>query len=111
MTGGHVRVETTIDGADAAAALARSVVEARLAACAQVSGPITSSYRWEGSVATDQEWVVVMKTAADRLDELVSHLRSVHPYDVPEIVATPVVGGNPAYLDWLTAETRERGRS
>jgi periplasmic divalent cation tolerance protein len=104
----HVRVETTIDGVDGATTLARSVVEARLAACAQVVGPIASTYRWEGAVTTDQEWLVVMKTAADRLDDLVAHLRAAHPYDVPEIVATPVVGGNPDYLSWLTTETRDR---
>lgn len=103
----HLRVETTIDSADGAATLAGSVVEARLAACAQVAGPITSTYRWEGSITSDQEWLVVMKTAADRLDDLVEHLVSTHPYDVPEIVATPVVGGNADYLDWLTTETRE----
>ncbi|MBO0828142.1 MAG: divalent-cation tolerance protein CutA [Streptosporangiales bacterium] len=106
MTGEHVRVETTVGSADAAASLARPVVEQRLVACAQVVGPIASTYRWEGSVTTDQEWLVVMKTAADRLDDLVAQLRSVHPYDVPEIVATPVVGGNPEYLRWVTEQTR-----
>lgn len=101
-----VRVETTVDSTDGAAALARSVVETRLVACAQVVGPIASTYRWQGAVTTDQEWLVVMKTAADRLDELVAHLRSAHPYDVPEVVATPIVGGNQDYLGWVTAQTR-----
>ncbi|MQA82139.1 MAG: divalent cation tolerance protein CutA [Streptosporangiales bacterium] len=102
----HVRVETTIDDRDAAARLAESVVGARLVACAQVVGPIRSTYRWDGATTTDEEWLLVMKTAGDRLDELVAHLRDAHPYDVPEIVAVPVVGGNPDYLAWLTAETR-----
>ncbi|HEX6445593.1 MAG TPA: divalent-cation tolerance protein CutA [Streptosporangiales bacterium] len=102
----HLRVETTVDSPDTATQLARRVVEARLVACAQVAGPIASTYRWEGAVTTDQEWLVVMKTAADRLDELVEQLRSAHPYDVPEIVATPVVGGNADYLHWITTETR-----
>jgi periplasmic divalent cation tolerance protein len=102
----HVRVETTVDSAEAAASLAGRAVEDRLVACAQVAGPIASTYRWEGSVTTDQEWLVVMKTATDRLDELVERLLAVHPYEVPEIVATPVVGGNPEYLDWVTGETR-----
>lgn len=102
----HLRVETTIDDRDAADRLAASVVEARLAACAQLVGPIRSTYWWDGAATTDEEWLIVMKTAADRLDDLVAHLRGAHPYDVPEIVAVPVVGGNPDYLDWLTAETR-----
>lgn len=102
----HVRVETTIDGEPGARALAESVVTARLVACAQVSGPIRSTYWWDGGATTDEEWLVVMKTAADRLEQLVAHLTEVHPYEVPEIVAVPVVGGHQEYLRWVTTETR-----
>ena len=104
---GHVRVETTTASREEAQALAASVVAGRLVACAQVSGPIASSYRWRGGVETDEEWLLVCKTAADRLDALVGHLRGRHSYDVPEIIAVPVVGGDPDYLSWLTDETRE----
>lgn len=104
--GNTVRVETTVDTRDGAERVARSVIEHRLAACAQVSGPITSFYRWEGRVQADEEWMVVIKTAADRLDDLVAHVDGVHPYDVPEIVAVPVTGGNPAYLEWVRDESR-----
>jgi len=103
----HVRVETTTGSRDEAQALAASVVAHRLVACAQVSGPIASSYRWQGAVETDEEWLLVCKTAADRLGPLVAHLRAEHSYDVPEIIAVPVVGGNPDYLTWVTDETRE----
>ena len=102
----HVRVETTIDSADAARRLAESLVTARLVACAQVVGPIHSTYRWEGGPTTDEEWLLVLKTARDRLDDVVAHLGEVHPYDVPEVVAVPVVGGHPEYLRWVTEETR-----
>ncbi|MFV2198179.1 divalent-cation tolerance protein CutA [Nocardiopsis sp. LOL_012] len=105
-TGDTVRVETTVDSREGAQRLARSVIEHGLAACAQVGGPITSFYRWEGAVQADEEWTVVAKTAADRLADLTAHLLEAHPYDVPEIVAVPVVGGNPAYLDWVRDETR-----
>lgn len=105
-SGDTVRVETTVDSRDGAERLARSVVEHRLAACAQVSGPITSFYRWEGRIQADEEWTVVVKTAADRLDELTAHIGEVHPYDVPEVVAVPVTGGSPAYLEWVRDETR-----
>ena len=104
-----VRVETTVDDRAGADRVAGSVVEHRLAACAQVSGPIRSFYRWEGAVQADEEWMVVIKTAADRLDALVAHVIEVHPYDVPEIVAVPVTGGNPSYLDWVREESRESG--
>ncbi|MFD3687111.1 divalent-cation tolerance protein CutA [Nocardiopsis sp. NPDC058631] len=101
-----VRVETTVDTRDGAERVARSVIEHRLAACAQVSGPITSFYRWEGAVHDDEEWRVVAKTAADRLDDLTAHIVGIHPYDVPEVVAVPVTGGNPSYLAWVRDETR-----
>lgn len=102
----HTRVETTIDSHSAAETLASSVIEHQLAACAQVSGPITSFYQWEGAVQYDEEWLVVAKTATDRLDALVAHLNEVHSYDVPEIIAVPIQGGSTAYLNWVTDETR-----
>jgi periplasmic divalent cation tolerance protein len=102
-----VRVETTVDDREAAERLAGSVIERRLAACAQVGGPIRSFYRWEGAVQADEEWTVVIKTTAARLPDLTAHLVEIHPYDVPEIVAVPVTGGNPAYLDWVREETAE----
>jgi periplasmic divalent cation tolerance protein len=103
----QVRVETTTDSREAAAVLARSVVDARLVACAQLLGPITSFYRWEGEVQEDEEWLLVMKTATDRLPELTAHIRREHSYDVPEVVAVPVTGGDEEYLDWVVAETRD----
>ncbi|MEU0490888.1 divalent-cation tolerance protein CutA [Nocardiopsis sp. NPDC006139] len=105
-TPGAVRVEITVDTRENADRLAESAVGRRLAACAQVGGPVTSHYRWEGEVHRDQEWTVVFKTAQDRLDELTAHIVREHPYDVPEVVAVPVVGGEPAYLAWVIDETR-----
>jgi periplasmic divalent cation tolerance protein len=102
----HCQVSTTTDSKEAAAELARSAVEARLAACGQVVGPIDSVYWWEGKVDTAAEWLVVFKTTTDRSDRLVEHLRSRHSYDVPEIIITPITGGDPAYLSWVRKETR-----
>jgi periplasmic divalent cation tolerance protein len=104
----HCQVVTTIDSREAADALARGAVEARVAACAQVGSPISSTYWWEGKVETAQEWPITFKTTMDRYPALEAHIRGHHSYDVPEILCTPVVAGNPAYLEWLTTETRER---
>jgi len=102
----HVIVTTTTDSEQAARDLAAATVEARLGACAQIVGPITSVYRWEGEVQTDTEWRVEVKTAADRVEALVGLLKERHGYDVPEIIATPIEGGNAEYLAWLVSETR-----
>lgn len=101
----HLQVETTTDSRDEAGALAKSVVQARLVACAQITGPITSTYWWDDQVEQDEEWLVLMKTSADRLDALTSHINEHHSYDVPEVVAVPITGGSSGYLSWVTDET------
>jgi periplasmic divalent cation tolerance protein len=101
----HVQVVTTTDSEQEAAALARGVVEARLGACVQVV-PIRSFYVWEGAARDDAEWQLQIKTSAARLGALVEHLKTNHSYDVPEIIATEIVDGNPAYLDWVDDQTR-----
>jgi periplasmic divalent cation tolerance protein len=99
------QVSTTINGADAAAGLARSAVAARKAACGQVVGPITSVYWWEGRIDDAQEWLVLLKTSAAQVDALIEHIASEHAYDVPEIISTPIAGGHPAYLAWISEQT------
>ncbi|MGH3977956.1 MAG: divalent-cation tolerance protein CutA [Pseudonocardiaceae bacterium] len=106
MSSGHAIVASTTDSADAARALAAGVIEARLGACAQIVGPITSVYRWEGEVQTEQEWRVEIKTTADRVAALTEHIKANHSYDVPEIIAIPITGGSAKYLSWLVDETR-----
>jgi periplasmic divalent cation tolerance protein len=103
-----VQVVTTVETAEEAARIARGVVQARLAACAQVVGPIASTYWWEGAVQEATEWQVLSKTAGDRYAALEAHLREVHPYDEPEIVATEIVAGSEGYLRWLREQTRSR---
>lgn len=106
MAAEHVVVASTTDSEEAALALASGVVAARLAACAQVIGPMTSVFHWDGGVQTEREWRVECKTAADRVDELTEHLRAEHSYDVPEIIVTPVTGGSADYLAWVVEQTR-----
>ncbi|MGV9360854.1 divalent-cation tolerance protein CutA [Amycolatopsis sp. NPDC003731] len=105
MAAEHVIVMSTTDSETAARELATEAVAARLGACAQIVGPITSVYRWEGAVQTDQEWRVEIKTTAERVPALTERLRQLHGYDLPEVVATPITGGSAEYLAWLTEET------
>jgi periplasmic divalent cation tolerance protein len=98
-------VLTTTDSEAAARELARGAVEARLAACAQISAPVTSVYRWRGAVETATEWQVSFKTTPARYEALERHLRAAHGYETPEIIATAVVRGSAEYLRWVTEET------
>jgi periplasmic divalent cation tolerance protein len=107
MAAEHVIVTSTTGSEAAARELASRVVDARLGACAQIVGPITSVYRWDGAVQTDREWRVEIKTTADRVAALTERIRELHGYDLPEVIATPIEGGSAAYLAWLTAETRD----
>lgn len=100
----YCQVVTTTDSRERAEALARGAVEARLAGCAQIVGPITSVFWWEGELDTAQEWQVWCKTTAAAYAALAEHLRSAHTYDVPEILCLPVTAGHQPYLDWLDAE-------
>ena len=106
MSAEHVVVTSTTDSETAALTLASAAIEAKLGACAQIVGPVTSVFRWEGAVQTEPEWRVEIKTAADRVPELAEHLRRHHAYDLPEIIATPIEGGSAEYLTWLVDETR-----
>jgi periplasmic divalent cation tolerance protein len=98
---GSIQVTTTLPSRAAADRLAARVVEDRLAACAQVVGPVSSTYRWEGRVETSQEWVCHLKTTNSRLPALIARVRQLHTYEVPEIVALPIIDGDPAYLRWI----------
>lgn len=91
----------TIGDAAAAEALARDLVESRVAACVNVSGPITSIYRWQGEIQRDDERLLLIKTSEDRFEALRGAIVARHPYEVPEIVALPIVAGHAPYLAWL----------
>jgi periplasmic divalent cation tolerance protein len=100
------QVTTTIDSREAAEQLAAVLVEERLAACAQISGPIASTYRWQGRVERATEWYCHLKTTSARLPDLEARLRSLHPYQVPEIIAVPISAGHAAYLSWIEDAVR-----
>lgn len=107
MAANYYQVGTTTGSRAEASALANAVVEARLGACAQISGPITSVYRWAGEVSTDEEWELTVKTTTARLPALIDYLKANHSYDLPQIVTTEIAGGSPEYLAWIAEETSE----
>jgi periplasmic divalent cation tolerance protein len=86
--------------------LAKALVERRAAACVNVLSPCTSVYRWQGAVETAEEHPLFAKTTRDRYELLERVIRELHPYELPEIIAVPLAGGLPAYLQWVETETR-----
>ena len=92
--------------ADSAHALARALVDARLAACVAVQAPQVAYYRWEGAVERADEVSLVIKTAADRVDALVEQVVARHGYELPEVLVVEAVGGLDRYLQWIHAQTR-----
>lgn len=106
---GYVVVSTTVDSEGAAGKLAAQIVESRRAACVQYVR-INSTYRWKGKRVMNEEYLLLCKTPARHSKALVKFIKSVHTYEVPEIVVMPIAGGHTAYLDWLDAETGEGAR-
>ncbi len=84
--------------------IANALVTELFAACVNVLPGVTSVYRWEGEVQRDQEWLLVAKSTREVLDDLVRRVQALHSYDLPEVIALPVVGGSEAYLRWVDGE-------
>jgi periplasmic divalent cation tolerance protein len=111
VAGGEARfvhVQTTTDSRAEAMELAAEAVQARLAACAQVAGPVASTFWWEDGIERAEEWILMLKLPAERYSELAEFLIERHSYDEPEIIATPIVAGSAGYLDWIAEETAPR---
>jgi periplasmic divalent cation tolerance protein len=107
-SGAYLQVQTTTDSRAEAMELARAAVEARLAACGQVAGPVASTYWWNDELERAEEWFVFFKLPADRYEDLAAFIAERHSYDEPEILATPFVAGSASFLGWITDETRPR---
>ncbi|MGH9667030.1 MAG: divalent-cation tolerance protein CutA [Bryobacteraceae bacterium] len=99
-----IAVLTACDSPKTAARLARRLVEERLAACVNLFPGVRSVYRWQGKIEESQELMLLIKSSRQLLPALIAELEKIHPYEVPEIVALPIVDGGKPYLDWLDRE-------
>ena len=99
-------VYITCKDADEARRIGKTLVEQRLAACANVLDGMTSFYWWEGQVQDDREAVLIVKTRSDLMEELTDRVCQLHSYDLPCVVGLPFSEGNPEYLAWVQAETK-----
>jgi periplasmic divalent cation tolerance protein len=101
-------VFTNMPDAPSARALAHKLLEQQLAACVNYFPPMMSIYRWQGAIEEAAEVPLLIKTTQARYSELEAVIKASHPYDVPEIIATPIVAGWPAYLEWIIQETMNK---
>lgn len=104
----HVVVLVTGPSADEAERIGRALVEERLAACANLIPSISSAYWWKGKIEEATEALLVLKTRQDLVERLVTRVRALHSYSVPEVIALPILGGNPDYLRWIDDSVESR---
>jgi periplasmic divalent cation tolerance protein len=100
----HHSIYITVPDHETALRIARVLVEERLAACANILGPITSIYWWDGKLNEEGEVALIAKTTQEQLSALIARVKAIHPYQVPCIVAWPIAAGHQPYLDWISAE-------
>jgi periplasmic divalent cation tolerance protein len=100
-----IRIIITFDNKETAEKIGRGLVERRLAACAQISGPIKSIYWWKGKIEEAEEWVCTLKCRKDLYKTIEKEIRALHPYDVPQIVAIDIDSALPDYAEWIYGET------
>jgi periplasmic divalent cation tolerance protein len=100
----YIQVFTTTDTKENARQIARRVVEKNLAACAQVIGPISSIFWWKNNINEEEEWLIIIKSRKDLYEDLEHAIMKVHKYEIPEILAVPVLAGAKSYLEWLDGE-------
>ncbi len=100
-----IEIATTVPSTQVGESLAKGIIEGRMGACVQISGPVTSTYRWQGNVETSQEWRLLIKTIASRRDEVVNFVKNNHPYELPEITEQSVAWIEPRFLDWVAQES------
>lgn len=100
-------VLTNVPDATIATTIARRLVELRVAACVNILPQVQSIYRWQGMIEEAGELSLLIKTTQARYAELEAAIKALHPYDVPEIIAMPIVQGMPTYLNWISAETKK----
>lgn len=100
----YIQISTTTETKEQAQKIARYLVEQKLAACVQISGPIESIYHWKEKMETSREWLLLIKTREDLFKKVKSSIKKLHSYETPEIIAVPIIKGSKEYLNWLDDE-------
>lgn len=104
----YIQVFTTTNRKELAEAITRALVEQRLAACVQTLGPISSTYWWRGNIETTEEWLCIIKSSRTLYHRVEETIKSLHHYEVPEIIAVPITEGSDGYIEWLRNELKRQ---
>ena len=99
---------TTVSKDDVARKLARSIVEARLAACVNIIPNVRSIYEWQSKIEEDEELILMIKTRRENVSQLIEFIRKNHPYELPELIQLPIDDGNPDYLKWIDTIVKQK---
>ena len=102
----YIQVSTAVSKRAHAEKIARVMVEKKLAACVQIVGPIISIYRWKGRMERSKEWLLIIKTTKGHYARVEKAIAGAHPYELPEIIAVPIVAGSSLYLRWVRKQLR-----
>jgi len=97
----YIQVFTTIDSKVRAETLAKTLLEKRIAGCIQIIGPITSIYWWNNKIEREKEWILLIKSREKNYKEIERTIKEIHPYQIPEIIAVPIISDSRNYLNWL----------
>ena len=103
----YIVVFITVPNLEVGEKIGNTLVEEKLAACVNITSEIKSVYFWKGKIEEDKEYLLIIKTRKDKFESLERRVKEIHPYEVPEIIAVPIVLGSKDYLDWID-ETLER---
>lgn len=101
----EIVILVTAPSAEEAERIARQLVERRLVACVNIVAGVRSVFRWQGNVCDEKEVLMVLKSRKDKFEEISTEIKSLHSYDVPEIIALPIIAGSEEYLSWVRTET------
>ena len=105
MSYSHIIVYITVPSRDVGEQIARTLVEKNLAACVNISPGICSIYKWQGEINQDNELLLIAKTRTSLFEQLETTVKQLHPYDVPEVIGTPIIMGSNKFLTWINVET------
>jgi len=100
----YIQIFTTTSDKKEAQKIAQVLVKKRLAVCVQILGPIDSAYRWKGKIKTAKEYLCLIKSTEKKAKAIVKEIKTLHSYEIPEIIVTPIIGGNPDYFKWMEKE-------